>query len=86
MEAGFQVISRLRDDANLEYFFIGKQKSSKGRPKKYDGKMDFKNLNLKHANLVSEKDREKIYSLKAHSKSKYFNILANNLALQNKAL
>jgi hypothetical protein len=42
MEAGFQVISRLRDDANLEYFFIGKQKSSKGRPKKYDGKMVLK--------------------------------------------
>lgn len=69
LEAGFHIISRLRDDANLQYLFEGQQKKTKGRNKKYDGKIDFQNLNLKHAKLVSKCDNEKIYSLNAHHKS-----------------
>lgn len=36
VEAGFQVISRLRDDADLQHIFVGEQKSGKGRHRKYD--------------------------------------------------
>lgn len=39
----FTVISRLRQDANLKYLYEGEQKK-RGRPRKYDGKVDFKAL------------------------------------------
>lgn len=68
-EVGFQVISRLRDDADLKYVFDGEQKKGKGRPKKYDGKIDFEKLNPKYVKLVSELENERIYSLLAYSKS-----------------
>ena len=41
--SGFHVVSRLRDDADLQYVFSGKQHKGRGRKKKYDGKIDFKN-------------------------------------------
>lgn len=66
---GFDVVSRFRDDANLQYNFKGEQKGGRGRPKKYDGKVDFQNLNLQHAKLVSKTEKEKIYSFDAYSKS-----------------
>ena len=44
---GFQVISRLRDDADLRYIFVGEQKKRKGRPQKYAGKINFKILEKK---------------------------------------
>lgn len=69
VEAGFQIISRLRDDADLQYIFLGEQKKVRGRPQKYDGKIDFKKLNKNYVKLVSEMDDEIIYSFKAYSKS-----------------
>lgn len=74
VDAGFQLISRLRDDANLQYIFDGEQKNGKGRKKEFDGKVDFKNLDKKYAKLVSEFEDEKIYSLIARSKSLKMNI------------
>jgi hypothetical protein len=53
---GFSVISRFRKDVNLFYLYLGPPKGAKdknkgkgkgsggGRPKMYDGKVDFKNL------------------------------------------
>lgn len=73
-KAGFHVISRLRDDADLQYIFTGEQKKGRGRKRKYDGKIDFKELNSKHAKLVSELENEKIYSLEVHSKSLNMNL------------
>lgn len=40
---GFQVISRLRLDANLKYLYEGEQKR-RGARRKYDGKVDFSDL------------------------------------------
>ena len=74
VQAGFHVISRLRDDADLQYIFTGEQKKGRGRKRKYDGKIDFNELNSKHAKLVSELEDEKIYSLKVHSKSLNINL------------
>ena len=37
------VISKLRCDANLRYLYTGEQKT-RGRPRKYDGKVDFTDL------------------------------------------
>jgi hypothetical protein len=44
IDAGFHVISRLRDGADLQCIFLGEQKKRKGRPQKYDGKINFKKL------------------------------------------
>ncbi len=74
VEAGFHIISRLRDDANLQYIFLGEQKKGKGRNRKYDGKIDFQKLDLKYVKLVSEIDGEKIYWLKSHHKSLKINV------------
>lgn len=73
-KAGFHVISRLRDDADLQYVFKGEQKKGKGRRRKYDGKIDFKHLNPKYAKIVSELEDEKIYSLGIYSKSIWMNL------------
>ena len=40
VEMKLSVISKLRQNANLRYSYTGKQKP-KGRPRKYDGKVDF---------------------------------------------
>ena len=48
---------------------MGKQKLGKGRNRKYNGKIDLKNLNRKYVKLVSKLENENIYSLKAYSKS-----------------
>lgn len=74
IKAGFQVVSRLRDDADLQYIFTGEQKKGRGRKRKYDGKIDFKQLNPKYAKLVSELEDEKIYLLEVYSKSMDMNL------------
>jgi hypothetical protein len=41
---GFEVVSRLRADANLRFLFRGAQKSGRGRPRKFDGKVNLSDL------------------------------------------
>lgn len=57
---GLDLISRLRKDANLKYIYTGEQSKGRGAPKKYDGKVDLKNIDEKHFKFVS-KDEEQIY-------------------------
>ncbi|MEM9009575.1 MAG: transposase [Cyanobacteria bacterium P01_F01_bin.86] len=40
LEAGFTVITRLRKDARLRYLYSAGQRSGRGRPRKYDGRID----------------------------------------------
>ena len=68
-EVGFHIISRLRDDADLQYIHTGKQKNGRGRKRKYGGKVSFQNISEHLVSLVSELENEKIYSFKAYSKS-----------------
>lgn len=56
------VISRLRDDANLRYLYQGKHTGKRGRPKKYDGKVDNANINMSHFELVSKDKQAVIHS------------------------
>ena len=65
----FELVCRLRNDAYLRYEFKGKQKSGKGRPKQYDGKVNFNELNMKHFCIIEENDENNIYQAKVHSKS-----------------
>lgn len=44
---GLKVISRFRDDAVLFYLYEGEQTGRPGAPRKYDGKVDVNNLNMK---------------------------------------
>lgn len=41
---GFEVISRLRDDAALQYLYTGPRKAGRGRKKELDGPVDIHNL------------------------------------------
>ncbi len=41
---GFHLVSRLQNNANLRYLYHGKHPKGRGRPKKYDGKIDLKNI------------------------------------------
>ncbi|KAF5276093.1 hypothetical protein FQR65_LT16505 [Abscondita terminalis] len=69
VETGFHIVSRLRDDADLQYIFVGEQKKGRGRPQQYAGKINFKNLNKKYIKRVVKLESERVYSLKAYSKS-----------------
>ena len=66
---GFDVVSRLRTDAHLQYLFIGKQKQGRGRPRKFDGKVDYNNLDMNHFTLLEQSKDHKILHAKVHSKS-----------------
>lgn len=54
---GLTVISRLRSDANLKYLYEGEQKR-RGRPRKYDGKVDFNQLSRLSETIVKIQDKE----------------------------
>lgn len=43
LDQGLELVGKLRCDANLKYFYKGSY-SGFGRPKRYDGKVDFENL------------------------------------------
>ena len=63
---GFHVISRLRDDAALWYSHDGVRTSKRGRPRIKGKKIDFKNLDIQHWELL-EIEGGKAYSVKAYS-------------------
>ena len=44
VKLGFNVVSRLRDDAILQYIYTGPQKNGRGRPKELDGTVDIHGL------------------------------------------
>ncbi len=70
----FEIITRLRDDANLMYLYFGEKKAGKGRPKKYDGKIDFKNLQKEYFELIETSETSQLYYGVVFSKSLKKNI------------
>jgi hypothetical protein len=40
LKEGLHIITKARQDANLRYLYDGQQRGGKGRPKKYDGKVN----------------------------------------------
>ncbi len=59
--AGFETISRLRNDANLRYLYKGEQSKGQGRPKQYDGKIYYTQLDKQHLNLLEKTNDSEIY-------------------------
>ena len=43
---GFDLVSRFRDDVRLRYFHTGPKLHKRGRPQKYAGRVDLKNLDM----------------------------------------
>jgi DDE superfamily endonuclease len=63
--AGFAFVGKLRVDANLKYKYLGPRTSKPGRPKKFDGKVDWKDFSK--WTLVSETDEQTLYSNVLHA-------------------
>ena len=58
---GFECITRMRDDANLQYIFTGKQTGGKGRPKKYAGKVNLQKIDKRRFKQVDTTSEFRIY-------------------------
>lgn len=58
---GFVAVTRLRQDANLNYLYHGPQKQV-GRPKKYAGKVDCKQIDKRRLRLFKQDEQARYYS------------------------
>lgn len=66
---GFEIVSRLRDDADLVYKFTGEQKEGRGRPRKYDGKVYFDRLRENHFQCLEQNEECRVYQGMIYCKS-----------------
>ncbi len=62
-----EIICKLRNDANLRYLYNGPQKTGRGRPKKYAGKVNTNKIDKRRFELVLEDQNVKIYQAKLYS-------------------
>ena len=67
--SGMHFISRLRDDSVLRYPYMGERTGKKGAPKKFNGKVDVKNLLVNYFSLDVCTEEIKIYSAIVYSKA-----------------
>ncbi len=67
-ENGFHVISRFRNDAVLFYPTLENRTGKRGRPKLYDGKIDFENLDITRCTEYKV-NKGKLYGLKNLAKA-----------------
>lgn len=65
----FQIVSRLRNDADLKYLYVGKKKTGKGRPKKYAGKIDYGKIENEHFKLIEKSEDNKVFHAFVYSKA-----------------
>lgn len=56
-ELGKSLITKLRPDANLRYLYHGPRTGKQGRPTQYDGKVDWKNLDLNKWEYIGTDDK-----------------------------
>ncbi len=68
LDKGYQVVSRLRNDAVLFYPTSQKPTGKRGRPRLFDGKIDFKNLDMTRC-IELNVDKGRLFGTKAYSKS-----------------
>lgn len=61
-KTALQIVGRLRDDANLRYLYHGPQKSGRGRPKQYAGKINVRYLDKRRIGKEYEDEQMRIYS------------------------
>jgi hypothetical protein len=58
---GLHIITKTRSDANLMYMFNGKQKSGRGRNKKYDGKINTAKIDKRRLSCCYADEDMKVY-------------------------
>jgi len=61
----FHVVGKLRSDANLRYLYTGPRRSGRGRPKRYDGKVDLTDL-TRWERITTEEAQTVLYSAVVH--------------------
>ena len=67
--AGLEIISRLRDDADLLYPYVGAHPKRRGAKTKYLGKFDPRDLNEAYFSCCIEEEDYRIYEATLYSKS-----------------
>lgn len=68
LNMGFDLVSRLRNDAVLRYLFKGEQTGKRGRPKRFDGKIKVSDIDMSQAELRElPQYEETFYCLEAYS-------------------
>jgi hypothetical protein len=73
-QTGLTIICRLRDDANLNYLYLGPKSKGRGRPKKHDGKVITKKVDKRRIKLCHSDTNRRIYQGVVFSKSLKRNI------------
>lgn len=68
-DTGLEVITRLRNDANLLYPYNGPHPKRRGAKTKYAGKLDARNLNAAYFTCCIEEEDFRIYEATLYSKS-----------------
>ncbi len=64
------IVSRLRDDADLKYLtgpIAQGEKRPQGRPRKYDGKIDHKNPDMKYFKLIHKDEKSELRVARVYS-------------------
>ncbi len=74
IEMDMHLISRLRDDADLNYLYTGPSTGKKGRPRKYAGKIDIANIDTDYFELVEQNREATLYSAVVYCKALKRNI------------
>jgi hypothetical protein len=67
-EAGRELVTRLRSDANLRYLYRGPRKQGPGAPKQYDGKVHFDDLRrFSYVGVLEDKPHIALYTERLNS-------------------
>jgi len=83
-QMGLHLISRFRDDADLKYLCNEPQTGKKGRPRKFAGKMDPKNIDKEYFKLIDQSEESTIHSAIVYSKSLKCNVRLVHVTYSNK--
>ena len=67
LEQEMDLVSKLRSDAVLKYDFLGEPTKKRGRPRKYEGKVDKKNPDLRHFKIFYQDSNTTLYEGVVHA-------------------
>jgi len=67
--AGLELISRFRDDVVLFYPYLGPKINGRGRPRKFEGKVDVHNLNRQYFKPCFKDENEIAYEARVYAKA-----------------
>ena len=83
-QLGMHLISRFRDDADLKYLCNEPQSGKRGRPRKFAGKIDPKNINKEYFELIDQSEDSTIHTAIVYSKSLKCNVRLVHVTYSNK--